>query len=189
MKYKTIIAEKPSVAASIAKIVGAGTAHRNGPTGYFEGNGYRVTWAFGHLVGLQTPEQMGFDSKTLPMYPQSWTTKIIGKKDASGKEKPDEMVTRQIKTIEKLFGESSEIIVATDAGREGELIFRYIYEYLKCKTPFSRLWISSLTDEAIRKGLNEVRDGHDYDCLSDAAHSRSEADWLVGYNASKALRI
>ncbi len=189
MGYQIIIAEKPSVAASIAKIVGATTQHRAGPTGYVEGNGYRVTWAFGHLVGLQTPEQMGFDKGTLPMFPEQWKTKLNGRRGADGKEKPDEMIEKQMKVIDSLFSNASSIIVATDAGREGELIFRYIYEYLECRTPFRRLWISSLTDEAIRKGLNEVKDGHSYNALSDAAHARSEADWLVGYNASRALRV
>lgn len=189
MGYQVIIAEKPSVAASIAKIVGATTQHRTGPTGYVEGNGYRVTWAFGHLVGLQTPEQMGFDKRILPMFPEQWKTKLNGRRGSDGKEKPDEMAERQMKTIDALFSNASSIIVATDAGREGELIFRYIYEYLQCRTPFKRLWISSLTDEAISKGMNEVKDGHCYNALSDAAHARSEADWLVGYNASRALRI
>jgi len=189
MNYKVIIAEKPSVAASIAKIVGATTPHRSGPTGYLEGGGYRVTWAFGHLVGLQTPEQMGFGKGILPIFPDTWTTKVNGKRDKEGKEQPDEMVERQLKTIESLFGGATQIIVATDAGREGELIFRYIYEHLRCTTPFQRLWISSLTDEAISKGLGEMKDGHAYDALSDAAHARSQADWLVGYNASRALRL
>ena len=189
MSYKLIIAEKPSVAGSIAKIVGATTPHRDGPCGYLEGRGYKVTWAFGHLVGLQSPSQMGFGHSDIPMYPQVWSTKILGKKDKSGKEEPDPMVKKQMKTIETLFSGADEIIVATDAGREGELIFRYIYEHLGCTTPFSRLWISSLTDDAIRNGLNSIRDGHAYDDLSAAAHARSQADWLVGFNASKALTI
>lgn len=189
MGYKVIIAEKPSVAGSIAKIVGATTPHRSGPTGYLEGGGWRVTWAFGHLVGLQSPEQMGFAGGVLPMFPDVWRTKVNGKRGGDGKEKADELTQKQLKTIEELFGGADSIVVATDAGREGELIFRYIYEHLGCSTPFRRLWISSLTDEAIRKGLSEVRDGHDYDALSDAAHCRSRADWLVGYNASRALRL
>lgn len=189
MAYKVIIAEKPSVAGEIAKIVGAREPHRSGPCGYLEGNGYRVTWAFGHLVGLETPEELGFTHGELPMYPQEWTLKVLGKKEKDGKETIDEGVQRQMKTLESLFRGADEIIVATDAGREGELIFRYIYEYLGCKTPFKRLWISSLTDEAIRKGLRELRPGRDYDSLSDAAHQRSRADWLVGYNASRALRL
>lgn len=189
MAYKVIIAEKPSVAAGIAKIVGASTPHRDGPTGYLEGGGYRVTWAFGHLVGLKNPEQMGFSSTALPIMPEKWETKILGKRGKDGKEAVDPMVKKQMATIERLFNGADSIIVATDAGREGELIFRYIYEYLGCTTPFTRLWISSLTDEAITKGLRELKPGKEYDALSDAAHARSEADWRVGYNASRALRI
>lgn len=186
MGKTVIIAEKPSVAAGIAKIVGANTPHREKANGYLEGNGYQVTWAFGHLVGLDSPEDMGFTGKELPMMPDTWKTHIIQTgKDASF----DKGVRRQMEIIGGLFGKADRIIVATDAGREGELIFRYIYEHLGCTTPFDRLWISSLTDEAIRKGLSEVRDGHEYDALSAAAHSRSEADWLVGYNASRALRV
>lgn len=188
MKNTVIIAEKPSVAKSIAEIVGATQPHRDQQSGYLEGKGYQVTWAFGHLVGLKTPEQMGYDRNTYPMFPETWETKIKGKM-ADGKEKVDPVVDKQMKVIDKLFRNADRIIVATDAGREGELIFRYIYEYLGCTTPFSRLWISSLTDEAIRKGLDELQDGHEYDALSDAAHARSEADWLVGFNASKALRV
>lgn len=187
MAYKLIIAEKPSVAAAIAKIVGATTQHRNGPTGYVEGGGYRVSWAFGHLVGLKTPEQMGFTGGELPMFPETWQTKILGRREA-GKEVRDPMTDKQMKVLEELFNGASEIIVGTDAGREGELIFRYIYEYLGCRTPFRRLWISSLTDEAIRKGMADLRPGAEFDALSDAAHARSEADWLVGFNASRALR-
>lgn len=187
MSYKLIIAEKPSVAGSIAKIVGANTPHRDGPCGYLEGRGYKVTWAFGHLVGLMTPSQMGLTKDNLPLFPEKWATKILGKKGKDGKEQPDPMVNKQMKQIDTLFKGASEIIVATDARREGELIFRYIYEHLGCTTPFSRLWISSLTDEAIRNGLNNLKDGHDYDNLSAAAHARSQADWLVGFNASMAL--
>lgn len=188
MAYKVIIAEKPSVAAGIAKIVGANTPHREKANGYLEGNGFRVTWAFGHLVGLQSPEQMGFDSGQIPMFPDVWKTKIITKR-VNGKDVEDPIVKKQMKIIESLFTGADEIIVATDAGREGELIFRYIYEFLGSHTPFSRLWISSLTDEAIRKGMNEIKDGNCYQALSDAAHARSEADWLVGFNASRALRL
>lgn len=185
--YTVIIAEKPSVAASIAKIVGATTPHKDKANGYLEGNGYRVTWAFGHLVGLDSPEKMGYTNGELPMLPDAWPTHIIcGGKPAT--KDYDRMIEKQMNTLESLFAGASSIIVATDAGREGELIFRYIYEYLGSKTPFRRLWISSLTDEAIRKGLNELRPGKEYDLLSDAAHARSEADWLVGFNASRALR-
>lgn len=182
MAYTLIIAEKPSVAASIAKIVGANTPHREKVNGYLEGGGYRVTWAFGHLVGLNNPEQMGFTSGELPMLPEEWKTHIIQGGSM------DEIISKQMKILEGLFNNADRIIVATDAGREGELIFRYIYEYIGCRTPFDRLWISSLTDEAIRKGLSSVEDGHRYDALSEAAHARSEADWMVGFNASRALR-
>lgn len=182
MGYKVIIAEKPSVAKGIARIVGATTPHTDKWYGYVEGNGYKVTWAFGHLVGLESPEEMGFSGQTLPIMPEEWKTRI--NKASQGLDP-----SKQVKTIENLFNEADEIIVATDAGREGELIFRYIYEYLGCKTPFKRLWISSLTDEAIREGMKNLTPGKEYDRLSDAAHARSEADWLVGFNASRALRL
>lgn len=185
MSYKVIIAEKPSVAGSIAKIVGATTPHREKANGYLEGNGYRVTWAFGHLVGLDRPEDMGFPGETLPIFPEKWKTHVI----QSDKGDSAAIVKKQMKTIESLFKGASEIIVATDAGREGELIFRYIYEYLGCSTPFRRLWISSLTDEAIRDGMKNLLPGSQMDALSQAAHARSEADYLVGFNASRALRL
>lgn len=189
MAYTVIIAEKPAVAGEIAKIVGAREQHREKINGYLEGNGYRVTWAFGHLVGLLSPEEMGFEAGVIPMFPDQWKTKILGKRDKEGKPCVDPVVSKQMKILETLFKGADKIIVATDAGREGELIFRYIYEYFGCKTPFDRLWISSLTEEAIEKGLNEIKDGNEYQALSDAAHARSEADWLVGFNASRALRI
>lgn len=185
---KTIIAEKPSVAAAIAKIVGAVTPHRKGPTGYLEGGGYVVTWAFGHLVGLKSPEQMGFTSGEVPMFPPTWETRVLGKRE-NGKEVNDPIVDAQMKIITDLMNRASVIIVATDAGREGELIFRYIYEHINCSTPFERLWISSLTEDAIRQGMNDVKPGREFDALSDAAHARSQADWLVGFNASRALRL
>ncbi len=188
MAYTLIIAEKPSVAAGIAKVVGANTPHREKANGYLEGNGYRVTWAFGHLVGLDSPEQMGYTGGELPMIPSEWKTHILNSGKPQTKEL-DALVAKQMKMLESLFNGANNIVVATDAGREGELIFRYIYEYLKCRTPFDRLWISSLTDEAIRKGMSELKNGRDYDSLSEAAHARSEADWLVGYNASRALRL
>lgn len=193
MSYITIIAEKPSVAVGIAKIVGAKKRETEGTIGYIEGNGYRVTWGFGHLVGLKSPEQIdggAFGQDTLPMFPENWETEVRQKKNAkNGKYETDGSAKKQLEVIEKLFNGCTYIIVATDAGREGELIFRYIYEHLGCRTPFKRLWISSLTDEAIRKGLKEIKDGSEYETLSQAAHARSEADWLVGYNASRALRI
>jgi len=182
---KVIIAEKPSVAKEIAKIVGANTPHRDKANGYLEGNGYAVTWAFGHLVGLDTPEQMGYNNGELPMLPDRFPTHIL---NPAGSDMSS-VIKKQMKTIETLFKGAEKIIVATDAGREGELIFRYIYEQLGSHTPFERLWISSLTDEAIRKGLKELRSGADMAPLSEAAHARSEADWITGYNASRALRL
>ena len=188
MSYVTIIAEKPSVAAAVAAIVGAKTPHRKGPTGYLEGNGYRVTWAFGHLVGLKSPEQMGFTSGQVPMFPEKWETRVLGRR-VDGKDASDPMVDAQMKIITDLFFGASSIIVATDAGREGELIFRYIYEHIDCRTSFDRLWISSLTAEAIRQGMQDIRPGSEFNALSDAAHARSQADWLVGFNGSRALRL
>lgn len=185
MRDTVIIAEKPSVASGIARIVGADTPRRQKANGYLEGNGYKVTWAFGHLVGLVSPEALGFGGDTLPIMPEEWKTDIIhpSKSDMAA------TIKRQMEIIGDLFRSAKRIIVATDAGREGELIFRYIYESLGCDAPFDRLWISSLTDEAIRAGLDNLRPGRDYDSLSDAAHARSEADWLLGYNASRALRV
>lgn len=184
---KTIIAEKPSVAREIARIVGA---TRQEP-GYLSGNGYAVTWAFGHLVQPAMPETYGikgFRSTHLPIIPQPFILVPRQIRDKDGY-KPDEDAAAQIKIIGELFRKSERIIVATDAGREGELIFRYLYAYLGCATPFDRLWISSLTDKAIRKGLKELTDGHEYDNLYLAAKARSEADWLVGINATQATSI
>ena len=185
MAYTLIIAEKPSVAGEIAKVIGATTPHRDKAAGYLEGNGYRVTWAFGHLVGLDRPEDMGFPGQTLPIFPQKWKTHIIQypKADMTA------TVSKQMKILDGLFKGASEIIVATDAGREGELIFRYIYEYIGCNTPFRRLWISSLTNQAIKQGMASLKDGKEMNPLSEAAHARSEADYLVGFNASRALRL
>ncbi|MBQ6013246.1 MAG: DNA topoisomerase III, partial [Firmicutes bacterium] len=111
MAYKVIIAEKPSVAAGIAKVVGATTPHRDKANGYLEGNGYKVTWAFGHLVGLQSPEQMGFKGDELPIIPDEWKTDIIH----SGKDGMDAGIKKQMEIIEKLFKGAEKIIVATDA--------------------------------------------------------------------------
>lgn len=184
MGYTTVIAEKPSVAATIAKVLGAHQRHAEKTSGYYEGNGYRVTWAFGHLVGLDSPEDMGFGGGVLPIMPEEWKTHVLERPND-----PGDGVKKQMKVLETLFKGADEIIVATDAGREGELIFRYIYEHIGCKTPFRRFWNASLTDEGIRKGFANLKSGDDYAPLSAAAHARSEADWLVGYNASRALRL
>ena len=184
---KTIIAEKPSVAKEIAHIVGADKREE----GYMQGNGYFVTWAFGHLVQPAMPEtygMKGFHAENLPVIPDPFVLVPRQVKTENGY-KPDAGVLAQIKIIGKLFDSSERIIVATDAGREGELIFRYLYAYLGCRKPFDRLWISSLTDTAIREGLLNLRDGKEYDNLYHAAKARSEADWLVGINGTQALTI
>lgn len=184
---KTIIAEKPSVAKEIAHIVGADKREE----GYMQGNGYYVTWAFGHLVQPAMPEtygMKGFHAENLPVIPDPFVLVPRQVKTENGY-KPDAGVLAQIKIIGKLFDSSERIIVATDAGREGELIFRYLYAYLGCRKSFDRLWISSLTDTAIREGLLNLRDGKEYDNLYHAAKARSEADWLVGINGTQALTI
>ena len=184
---KTIIAEKPSVAREIARIVGATKREE----GYFEGGGYAVTWAFGHLVQLAMPDGYGirgFVRGNLPVIPGTFT--LIPRQEKTEKGyKSDSGVVSQIKIIARLFKESEQIIVATDAGREGELIFRYLYHYIGCTTPFVRLWISSLTDKAIREGLRNLEAGDKYDNLYLAAKARSESDWLVGINGTQALSI
>lgn len=184
---KIIIAEKPSVAKSIAAVVGA----NNKKEGYIEGNGYAVTWAFGHLVGLAMPEHYGiegFKRENLPILPAEF--KLLPRQVKEGKEyKNDPGVMKQLKIIKELFGCGDEIIVATDAGREGELIFRYIFEYIGSSLPFRRLWISSLTDRAIRDGFKTLRPGSDYDNLYASAKARSCADWAVGVNSSQALSL
>lgn len=183
----TILAEKPSVAREIARIVGAMKKEE----GYFTGNGYHVTWALGHLVQLVLPDGYGirgFRRDSLPVIPERF--ELIPRQVKTDKGyKADAAAVKQIKVITKLWNESDSIIVATDCAREGELIFRYLYAYTGCTLPFQRLWISSLTDAAIRKGLKELKDGHEYDCLYHAAKARSEADWLVGINGTQALTV
>lgn len=182
-----ILAEKPSVARDIARIVGAGS-HQDG---YLEGNGYLVTWAIGHLITLAMPDAYGFTSyksEDLPIRPEPF--QLIVRQVRRDKEYHDDPAARkQLKIIRSCFDKADRIIVATDAGREGELIFRYIYSYLNCRKPFDRLWISSLTDKAIREGLSNLKPGSSYDTLYYSAKARSEADWLVGINASRALSI
>ncbi|MDV3711448.1 DNA topoisomerase III [Elizabethkingia anophelis] len=184
---KTIIAEKPSVAREIAGLVGASDKK----DGYLTGNGYFVTWAFGHLIGLGMPEDYGisgFDKASLPILPNPFLLTVRKVKKDKGYI-ADTGALKQLKVIEQLFKQSNSIIVATDAGREGELIFRYIYEYLKCNKPFERLWISSLTEKAIKQGFDNLKDGAAFDGLYQAAQGRSRADWLVGINATQALSI
>lgn len=182
-----IIAEKPSVGREIARIAGATEAK----DGYMEGNGYSVTWALGHLVQLALPGTYGYtrtSGDNLPLLPDPFQLVIRQRKTDRGMA-TDPVAAKQLRTIDSVFSRCSAIIVATDAGREGELIFRYIYSYLGYTKPFRRLWISSLTDEAIRKGLSELKEGTEYDSLYHAADCRAKADWLVGINASQALAI
>jgi DNA topoisomerase III len=175
-----ILAEKPSVAQDIARVLGANVRGK----GYLQGNGYVVTWAIGHLVSLAQPHeikpewrQWRFDQ--LPILPTEWPLVVYEKT------KDQFEVVRKILTS----GRVSRIVCATDAGREGELIFRYIYEAAGCRKPVSRLWISSLTPDAIRNGFDKLRPGSEYDRLADAASGRSRADWLVGMNLSRAYSI
>ena len=182
-----IIAEKPSVARDIARIVEA----NNRQDGFLEGNGYVVTWAVGHLIALAMPEAYGFSAykrEDLPIRPNPFL--LVVRQVRKDKEYvSDPAALKQLKVIRSCFDKADRIIVATDAGREGELIFRYIYQHLGCRKPFDRLWISSLTDKAIREGLSNLKSGSCYDNLYHSAKARSEADWLVGINASRALSI
>jgi DNA topoisomerase-3 len=175
-----ILAEKPSVARDIARVLGATSKG----DGYLHGNGYVVAWAIGHLVALAQPHEMNPEWRhwrrdLLPMLPKHWPLVVYQKtKD-------------QFEVVQKILRSPriSRLVCATDAGREGELIFRYIYEAAQCEKPVSRLWISSLTPDAIRKGFEQLRPGSDYDPLADAARGRSRADWLVGMNLSRAYSL
>ena len=175
-----VLAEKPSVARDIARVLGATKQGQ----GYLHGNGYVVTWAIGHLVALAQPHEIKpewkrWSREPLPMLPHDWPLVVY------------EKTKDQFEVVRKILNSPrvSRLICATDAGREGELIFRYIYEAAGCSKPFSRLWISSLTPDAIRKGFAELKDGSEYDPLADAARGRSRADWLVGMNLSRAYTL
>ncbi|MDR6485706.1 DNA topoisomerase-3 [Chryseobacterium vietnamense] len=184
---KAIIAEKPSVAREIAQLLGS---HEK-KDGYLSGNGYCVTWALGHLIALGMPEDYGirgFNKASLPIFPNPFILTPKKLKKAKGYE-PDPSALIQLNTIKQVISQCSSIIVATDAGREGELIFRYIYHYLQCNKPFERLWISSLTEKAIQEGFSKLQPGEAFEGLYEAAKARSEADWLVGINATQALTI
>lgn len=175
-----MLAEKPSVARDIAQVLGA----RQKGDGYLHGNGYVVTWAIGHLAALAQPHEINpawrqWRRDQLPMLPKQWPLVTY------------EKTKQQFEVVCKIINSPrvSRVVCATDAGREGELIFRYIYEAAHCEKPFSRLWISSLTPDAIRKGFETLRPGHEYDALADAARGRSRADWLVGMNLSRAYSL
>ena len=169
----------------IARVVGA----TDKKDGYCTGNGYMVTWALGHLVSLAMPGAYGYtktSAENLPMLPDPF--RLVSRQVRTDKGMvTDIAAAKQLKIIDSVFDRCDSIIVATDCAREGELIFRWIYSYLGYTKPFKRLWISSLTDEAIREGLANLRDGSDYDSLYAAADCRAKADWLVGMNASRAL--
>ena len=175
-----VLAEKPSVARDIARVLGA----KRRMDGCLYNSEWVVTWAFGHLVGLAEPQEMNPRWKSwrvgdLPMLPESWPLAVRDR----GKEQ-FELVRRILKSPKV-----ERVVCATDAGREGELIFRYIYEATGCKKPVERLWISSLTPAAIRRGLDSLRPGRDFEPLADAARGRSQADWLVGMNLSRACTL
>ncbi|WP_286856734.1 MULTISPECIES: type IA DNA topoisomerase [Sphingobacterium] len=184
---KAVIAEKPSVAREIAALLGATEKNE----GFLKGNGYIVTWAIGHLISLGMPSEYGitgFQKDNLPILPDPFLLTVRKVKKEKGY-LDDPSAVRQLKIIETIFEQCDSIIVATDAGREGELIFRYIYNYLNCKKPFERLWISSLTEKAIDQGFANLKPGTDFDGLFFAAQARSRADWLVGINSTQALSI
>lgn len=175
-----IVAEKPSVARDIARVVGCNKKNE----GFLESDKYIVSWALGHLVALCEPEDYDMSYKkwsmdNLPIMPENMKLKAIKK------------TSKQLTQLKKLMNgkDIDYIICATDSGREGELIFRYIYQFVKCSKPFKRLWISSMTDEAIKEGLMNLKDSKEYDNLYLSAKCRSEADWLVGINASRAYTI
>ena len=176
MSYKLVIAEKPSVAQSIAKVIGADKRE----DGYLEGNGYIVSWCVGHLVELASPES--YDEKyekwryeDLPILPSEWNYQIA------------EATRKQFGILKKLMEREdvTGLVEATDAGREGELIFRLVYDQAKCKKPFERLWISSMEDQAISDGFSHLKNGREYDDLYRAALCRERADWIVGMNATR----
>ena len=170
------IAEKPSVARDIAKVLGANAAHE----GYMEGNGYQVTWTFGHLCTLKEPHDYTDQWKAwalsrLPMIPQRFGIKLI----------PDKGVEKQFKIIESLFQKADEIVNCGDAGQEGELIQRWVMQKAAVHCPVKRLWISSLTEESIREGFKTLKDQADYQSLYEAGLSRAIGDWLLGMNATR----
>ncbi len=173
---KVCVTEKPSVARDIARLLGANDRHE----GYFEGNGYQVTWTFGHLCELKEPNDYTDQWKRwslgqLPMIPQRFGIKL----------KDDKGIEQQFKVIEHLIAGAEEVINCGDAGQEGELIQRWVYQKAGCNKPVKRLWISSLTDESIRKGFQELKDAKEFDNLYYAGLSRAIGDWILGMNATR----
>lgn len=180
-----IVTDKPNVGREIARIVGAHTKEN----GYMVGNGYMVTWAFGNMISLAMPKDYGtakVERSNFPLNPAPFRLMVKHVKADTGWI-PDINAVLQLKVIEKVFAACNTIIAATDAGREGQMLFRYLYQYLGCKQPCYRLWISSLTDEAVRKGMENLKPDSLYDAMFLAADSRNKADWLLGVNASYAI--
>ena len=170
------IAEKPSVARDIASVIGA-TTQRDG---YMEGNGYQVTWTFGHLCTLKEPNDYTDNWKrwslgALPMIPQRFGIKLI----------EDRGIEKQFQVIERLMQNADEIVNCGDAGQEGELIQRWVMQKAQAKCPVKRLWISSLTEEAIRQGFANLKDQSEYQPLYLAGLSRAIGDWILGMNATR----
>ena len=174
------VAEKPSVGAYIANVLGA----KQRKDGYFEGNGYQVTWTFGHLCALLDPQEYSDQWKawslsSLPMIPARFSIKVSG----------DEGVHKQFNVIKNLIAEAEEVINCGDAGQEGELIQRWVYQQAGCKCPVKRLWVNSLTEEAIRDGFQQLKDQTEYQHLYEAGLMRAIGDWLLGMNATRAYTI
>ena len=173
---KVCIAEKPSVARDIAHVIGATVAH----DGYIEGNGYQVTWTFGHLCTLKEPSDYSDAWKSwslsrLPMIPPQFGIKLID----------DKGIVKQFKIIESLMQKADEIINCGDAGQEGELIQRWVMQKARANCPVKRLWISSLTEEAIKDGFSQLKDQEEYKSLYEAGLVRAIGDWLLGMNATR----
>ena len=180
----TILAEKPAQARIMAGVVGADQDRGE----WFEGNGYYVTWCLGHLVTIDTHlAREGWGLETLPLDPDSFTL-VPRTKDSQGRV-PDPEILKRLDVIKTLFEQSESLIEATDAGREGENIFRNVYNYLGCKKPFKRLWADSLTEDALRRAFDDLRPGSDYDLKGVAAHLREESDWRYGINATRAATL
>ena len=180
-----IFCEKKLAAMDIAKILGVTEIKK----GYIQGAEFVITWASGHLVQLALPNEYGFKDwkmSQLPILPEVFKLQCITAKNSK---QPDPYAKSQLQIIGGLFKKCKSIIVATDPGREGELIFRYVYHYLKCTKPFKRLWCSSLTNTAIKKAFDNLLDGKAFDNLYYSARARSEADWMVGINATQALTL
>lgn len=180
-----ILTDKPSVGKEIGRIIGA-TKVRNG---YVEGNGYMVTWTFGNMLSLAMPKDYGIERmerEDFPFIPSEFGLMVRHTRTEKGWI-PDIEAVLQLKVIEKVFQACDTIIAATEASRDGEMTFRYVYQYLSCKQPCFRLWIYSLTDEAIRKGMENLKPDSCYDSLFLSADSRNKADWVLGINASYAI--